>query len=135
MLLAAGGALIMIHRKWKKWKKWWVVAILTALTSAFFADTSLGSKAAQLLSKILSWPAGKAEVPTASIAAVLTLLVLAGIIYALRDKSTDRPEIIAMFFLPLLFIISSGPVADGGATLTEAFRGYGSQGLGYLIGA
>lgn len=134
LFAAALFMLIKLQRKWKKWAKWWLVGLVAALAAAAFASTKLGGWAAQLIGKILGFPAGWADVSSAMVAALLVICLIPGIIYGfVHDKSADRPEIVALFLLPLLFIIASGPVAAGGGTLTEALAGFGSQGLGYLI--
>lgn len=134
LFLAMLFMLIKLQRKWKKWAKWWVVGIVAALAAAAFASTNLGGWTAQLIGRILGFPAGWIDVTPAMLAALVVICLIPVIIYGLvHDKSADKPEIIALFLLPLLFIIASGPVAAGGGTLTEALAGFGSQGLGYLI--
>lgn len=126
--------LVKLQRKWKKWAKWWVVGLVSALASAAFSMTDLGGWTAHLIGKILSFPAGLINATAALVAGLIVLCLIPGIIYGfVHDKSADKPEIVALFLLPLMFIIASGPVADGGGTLTEAVNDFGSQGLGYLI--
>jgi hypothetical protein len=127
----------VILRRRKKLKKWYVVAPLVALGACAFASTRPGAWAANLIANILTIPASWARSPVvnaSSVAAVLGLILIAGVGYDLfRDHKADKFVLVGLAVLPLIFIIASGPIAGGGRTFTEAISNFGSTGFGYLV--
>jgi len=135
MTIFTGGVLLLLHKKWKKWKKWWVVLVVCTLFACSLAATSLGGWLAGLLASLLGLIGGWISTPGALLGTVLMILGSAAVIYGfVHDRKADKWEQGLLIVLPLLFIISAGPVAAGGGTLTDAVSGFGSQGLAYLVG-
>ncbi|PXY16566.1 hypothetical protein [Prauserella muralis] len=133
LLIFTGVILILLHKQWPKWKKWYVVTFVTALVACSLASTSLGGWLAGLLAQLLGALFGWTGARPALVAALLVVIGILAVAYGLRDKKANTWEMCCLFMLPLLFIISSGPIAAGGGTFADAVTNFGSQGLGYLI--
>lgn len=134
LCLFAFGTLFLLKKKWKKWNKWWVVAIFAALGACSFANTDLGGWAAGLLRSLLGLFGGVIGVSAALLGALAVLICIPMVVYGfVHDRKANKPELIGLIVLPLLFIIASGPVAANGGRLSDAVSHFGSNGLSYLV--
>ncbi|KAA2248684.1 hypothetical protein F0L68_39740 [Solihabitans fulvus] len=134
LCLFAFGMLFLLKKKWRKWRKWWVVATFAALGACAFANTDLGGWVAGLLRTVLGVPAGWIHTNAALLAALAVLICIPLVVYGfVHDRKADRAELVGLIVLPLLFIIASGPVADHGGRLADAFSSFGRDGLSYLV--
>lgn len=128
--------MLWILKKRKKLKKWYVVITLTALGAAAFAQTPLGAwVASRVLGGVLRVPARWMGAPTAGLAATLMLLLIVIVVYdIIKDHKADKPAVLGVFVLPLLFLIAAGPVAGNGARLTQAVAAVATSGYSALVG-
>jgi hypothetical protein len=138
-LLIVSAGLLLILRKRSKPKFLWVVKVALALIAgASFAAVSLGGWVADRIRTVAGWIGnlGDLNMTSGQVAAVaVLLLVIATVLDVVVDRKADKVAIAAMVLLPLLFIVASGPVADGGSQLMAAIREAGAAGLGPMIGS
>lgn len=127
--------LFLIMRKRKKLKKWWLIVPMVAIGSCAFANTTWGAWVTSVLANLLSWPASWfAGATTPMVGAVVMILLLAIVIYDIgHDRKADKMALIGLALLPMIFVIASGPVANGGTKFTDAVAGFGVNGFSYLV--
>ena len=132
----AFGLLWLLNKKHAHGK--WVFAVKGALAligGVFFAETLLGAWAARAAATVAGWLGGLIGV---SGAVVLGAVVLLGAVWAgwglLKDRIADKPELVWLVVLPVLFLAAGGPIADNGSQLMGAVQQMGNASIGSLIG-
>ena len=121
VLLATAGLVLIARRRAKKLlKKWFIIVPIVALAACAFADTGLGIWVADLLGKLLAMVCSWFDAPYTLVALILLFfaLIIAGL--DLRDRKADKPVIICLSLIPLLFLIGSSTIATKGAGFTTA---------------
>lgn len=134
--ITAFGLLWLLHKKHAHGK--WVFAVnatLALIGGAFLAETILGAWGAGIATLLAGWVAG--WIGTSG-GVVLGAVVLVGTVWALwallKDRTADRPEIVWLVVLPVLFLAAGGPIAENGSQLLGAVQQMGAASIGSLIG-
>lgn len=129
-------ALLLILRKRTKPKMLWIIsAALAAIGGAALANTWLGVWIAQLLAGLLGWLGGLLGAPGTLLAGGLVLLcVVVTVLDIAADRRADRAAIISLIALPLLILISAGPVTGGVSQFYDAVSQAGRSSVGDLVG-
>jgi uncharacterized membrane protein len=130
----AYGMLWVVNKR-AKLKKWWVVAALAAIGGCAFANTGVGGWFAGMLRTILGLPAAWFGATTGMLAAIIAILMVVMVGYDIgHDHKTDRPAMVGLALLPLLFAIAAGPVGTGGVKVSDAIANIGNHGISLVGG-
>jgi uncharacterized membrane protein len=132
--IAAYGLLWVINSR-SAIKKWWLIAALAAIGGCSFANTGIGGWCAGMLRTILGLPASWFGASAAMLAAIVALLMIVMVGYDIgKDHKTDRPAMVGLALLPMLFAIAAGPIGTGGVKVSDAIANIGTHGLTLLGG-
>lgn len=137
IFLAGAGLLAILRKRSPKAlaKVMWIInGLLAVMTGAALADIVLGAWISGLLSALFGWVGGWFGASAGIVAGVVVLLVAAIVILDLMDRVADQPAIAGLIMLPVLFLITSGPVDAAGESLYSAAEQIGASSLGRLVG-
>lgn len=127
--------LAVLRRRSKPTFLWMINAALAAIGGAALAATGLGGWIAGLIAGLLGWVGGMFGAPASGLAGGLVLLcVVVAVLDIVADRRADRPAITALIALPLLVLISAGPVSGGVAQVYDVVSEAGRSSVGHLIG-
>lgn len=136
--ILAFGLLIFLKKKGSG-KKWvtWVQGGLALIGGASLAETGLGVWLAARMSDLGGLVAGifGGEVSGLLVVGVVTFIVTVIVCWDIGvDRVVDKPAMVGLIVLPLLFLAAAGPLADTGSGLTATVAEAASSSLGGLIG-
>jgi hypothetical protein len=121
---------------------WLAKTILAAFAGAGIAATSIGAWIAgwigwlaDLIGGIPSWFGFSLVVPGVILSSIVTVVLVFFAVYGLRDKSADKPELVAWIAAPLVALAAIGPIASAVSdNISPAVREAGSSTIGRMIG-
>jgi uncharacterized membrane protein len=138
VIAAAGFGLLAIFRKRSPKilaKVMWIInGLLAFITGAALANTWLGQWVAQLFAGLFGWIGGWFGTSSGIVAGVLVLLIAAVVLLDLMDRVADQPAIAGLIILPLLFLITAGPIDAAGESLYAGAERIGQSSIGRLVG-
>jgi len=111
---------------------WWAIIGLTVIGASNLAVTGLGMWIAARLEDLVGLFGGASDF-LAGAGMIVTIVVVA--IDVGRDHKADKPAIVAVGLLVLLFLVADGPIANAGAQATTSIASATAGGIGTLIGA
>ncbi|MFC7331499.1 hypothetical protein [Marinactinospora rubrisoli] len=113
----------------------YIPAALGFVAGAALAETGLGGWLASTLVSITGWVGGPFGVSggwiVGGLAVILTVIVVLDVAV---DRRPDRPAIVALMVLPLLYLATGGALGMVGTQLTGGAVDIGSGALTTLIG-
>ena len=110
---------------------WWVIIAFAVIGAANLAATGLGMWLADRLGDLVGLFGGASSFLAG--AGMIVMIVVVAIDVG-RDHKADKPAIVAVLLLVLLFIVADGPIADAGAQVTNSIASATAGGIGSLIG-
>jgi hypothetical protein len=121
---------------------WLLKTILAAFAGAGIAATSIGTWIAgwvgwfaDLLGGIPAWFGFSLVIPGAVLTSIVVVVLLFIGVYGLRDKSADKPELVAWIAAPLVALAAAGPIASAVSNdISPAVREAGSSSINRMIG-
>ncbi len=137
IFLAGVGLLAILRKRSPKMLSkgmWLINGLIAFMTGAALANIVLGEWVAGLFSGLFGWVGGWFGASAGITAGVVVLLVAAMVVLDLIDRTADNPAIIGLVLLPVLFLITTGPVDAAGEQLYRAAESIGMSSLGRLVG-
>lgn len=129
ILFVSLGLLVIVWKR-KKGAPWWLKTALVLMFGASLADTALGGWLSGIILSVLGLLPG----PTTAIAGGLGLILTVIVIYGLVDKSADKPEMICLAVLPMVFLAAAGPFAAAGSSLFGSIGDVGQATISRVVG-
>ena len=121
---------------------WLVKSVLALFAGAGFAATSFGvwiagwiGRLADLMGAVPSWFGAGVVIPGVLLTSIATAALLFVAVYGLRDKSADKPELVAWIAAPLVALAAAGPIASAVTdNISPAVREAGSGSISRMVG-
>lgn len=128
--------LVVILMKRSKPKGLWVpIVVLAAVGGVNFFETAVGNWVTGLTAGFFGWAAGLFGTSAGLIAGGLLLIAVVIVVLDVGfDHRADRGAVTALFMLPMLILISAGPISSGGSQFYDAVDRAGESSVGRLIG-
>ncbi len=118
----------------RKWLQW-VRGGLALIGGASLAETGVGVWLAARISDAAGLIAGLFGASSVLAVGAVTLIVTVIVCWDIGvDRVVDKPALIGLVMLPLLFLAAAGPLADAGSGLTSAVADVAASSLGRMIG-
>ncbi|MBA8825306.1 hypothetical protein FHX42_002657 [Saccharopolyspora lacisalsi] len=131
--LTAFGLLFVLRKRSRT--PWWLRAALGLIAGASLANTGLGAWAAARVTDVSGLIGRILNANGALIVGVVALIVSVIVVYDIAvDRKADKPAMIGLIVLPLLFLAAVGPLATAGSGLSDAIAQVASNSIGKLIG-
>lgn len=114
---------------------WLVKPVLACIAGSSFAETGFGNTVAGWIGGIAGWVGSWFGIGGSIIAAIVVLgLVIILFREIVVGRNSNSVELVALLVLPMLFLVSAGPIAQSGSQIAAAWANMGQASIGRLVG-
>lgn len=103
---------------------WWLVPTLAVMGGASLSATFIGKWAAERINNFIG----------PLLVGAVVLILIASIVFDLRDRKADKTARIGLIVLPILFMAGSGPLAELGNSVSGGISQAAAASIGALLG-